>query len=352
MAFRRVIVTVPEGDNKKFVEDDIKRLFSLANFKNDFKDVKTEIKPSVKDNVLVIDLNGDGADSVSRKVKDLATKHKADVKIRNEKPMSGVKEGRAMPNIIGSVLNKLQDELTPEVANDLWRDKAAEITNIINSVRNMTGTSTGQKVDAAVSKIKNLQQMNENKKPQFNLKSLILETLVKVKEEAKAKKAESEDETEESPEGEEKPKGKKLEKDEIGKFYVVTRPTKADDEIVHETNVLDLITKIKSGAIDATRILGAFKKRGGANGLAKIHLKQISAELDELQNDMKVFREAKKTVDEKKAKAKTTILKYKPAPEVEPENLDEAKKKLKVSAIVKKTKPVTKTVVKKVEGKK
>jgi hypothetical protein len=313
--FRRVVATTT-AQFKKALEEDIKRLLSLPNFKADFKDVKIEIKPSVKDDVLVIDCTGEGADSVSRKLKDLATKHKATVKIKNEKPMSGMKEGKAMPSIIGSVLNKLQDDLGPEVANPLWRDKAAEITDIINSVRNMTGTSTGQKVQTAADRIKKLQTMNENKKPKLDLRKMILEAMEVVKAEAKAEKEEAPEEetgTEESPEAEGKPKAKKLEKDEIGKFYIVTRPAKADDNIVHETNVLDLITKIKSGELDASRILGAFKKRGGANALAKVQLKTISAELDELKQHMEEYRNSKKTLEASKAKAKSTILKYKPA---------------------------------------
>jgi hypothetical protein len=382
--FRRVVATTT-AQFKKALEDDVKRLLSLPNFKADFKDVKIEIKPSVKDDVLIIDCTGEGADSVSRKLKDLATKHKATVKIKNEKPMSGIKEGeqslpkvgdtikhkltgaefvldkvtpteisgkltklgtlkggkignrnttspkligtnyeilpkldegKAMPSIIGSVLNKLQDDLGPEVANPLWRDKAAEITDIINSVRNMTGTSTGQKVQTAADRIKKLQTMNENKKPKLDLRKMILEAMEVVKAEAKAEKEEAPEEetgTEESPEAEGKPKAKKLEKDEIGKFYIVTRPAKADDNIVHETNVLDLITKIKSGELDASRILGAFKKRGGANALAKVQLKTISAELDELKQHMEEYRNSKKTLEASKAKAKSTILKYKPA---------------------------------------
>ncbi len=548
--FRRVVASIPDLKYKKALEDDIKRLLSLPNFKSDFKDVKIEIKPSVKDDVLVIDCIGDGADSVSRKLKDLATKHKAVVKIKNEKPMSGVKEGedkelvlpkvgdtikhkltgaefvlnyvsskmikgkitklgtlkgvklgqenatnprliginyeivkesdniqedvspsrvkyakgdnviivkdpykgkkakitttyydkhggesegknkfelyipelkktvswfaptdirkdmnegKAMPNIISSVLNKLQDDLGSEVANPLWKEKAPEITDIINSVRGMTGTSTGQKVQAAVDQIKKLQSlnenvgnktyaiyelslgqpanfwneeegkfiygdpkqatlytkeeaeakmkellapkiekyqstgknyqelhigdlikkgilpkenMNENKKPKLDLRKMIFEAMEIVKAEAKEKSEETpetEEETGEEAKGELKPKAKKLEKDEIGKFYIVTRPTKADDNIVHETNVLDLITKIKNGEIDPSRVLGAFKKRGGANALAKVHLKQISAELDELKSHMEEFRNSKKTLETSKAKAKSTILKYKPA---------------------------------------
>lgn len=411
--FRRVVITVPTGErDKNLLQDDIKRLFSLASFKSDFKDVKTEIKPSVKPEVIIVDVNGEGADSVSRKIKDIAVKHKATAKIRNEKPMSGIKEGgeknslkigdtlkhkltgaefkidrvspteisgiftkagnwegntygivvggraktvpgligktyelkkdlkegRAIPNIIGSVLDKLQDEIGQEEANLLWREKASDITGIINSVRGMAGTSTGQKVQAAVDKIKKL-QMNESKKPKLNLKSMILEALEQVAKEGKSKEPKEEESEEET--GDEKPKGKRLEKDEIGKFYIVTRPTKAEDNIIHETNILDLITKIKSGEIDATRVLGAFKKRGGANALAKVHLKQISAELDELKSHMEEFRNSKKTLESAKTKAKQTILKYKPQPEKSPEELEENKKK-PISGTIKKTKIISK----------
>ncbi len=240
------------------------------------------------------------------------------VKWIEKNKLKGLEEGRAISNISSSVLMKLQDELGPEEANTLWSSNQEKIKQIIDSAKDVTGTSTGQKVASAVDQIKKL-QMNENKKPKFNLKGMILEALETVKAEAKAKKEEGPETEEEASEettdveGEVKPKAKKLEKDEIGKFYVVTRPTKAEDNIVHETNVLDLITKIKSGELDATRILGAFKKRGGANALAKVQLKQISAELDELKQHMEEYRNSKKSLETSKAKAKSTILKYKPA---------------------------------------
>jgi hypothetical protein len=405
MAFRRVIITIPAGEKKSLIEDDIKRLFSLPSFKVDFKDVKHEIKPSIKPEVIIIDLNGDGADSVSRKVKDLGIKWKADVKVRNEKPMSGikegqedisiqkkafeklfkntqynpefkklwdenkakidqvtknllsdtykslseeskinvlvkwvvknlmkddVKEGKAMPSIVSSVLDKLQDELGPEEANALWSKKIEQITAIINKCIETTGTSRGQKIEAAIEQIKQL-QMNENKKPKFNIKKMILEALEQVKAEGKKEEAPKEESSEEvSSDVEAKPKAKKLEKDEIGKFYIVTRPAKADDNIVHETNVLDLVTKIKGGEIDGSRILGAFKKRGGANALAKVHLKQIATELDELQKDMETFRASKATAQQLKEKAKKTILKYKPnSDETEEATIQEGKKLVK-----------------------
>lgn len=427
--FRRVIVTIPVGVDKKNIEEDIKRLFNLPTFKNDFKDVKTEIKPSVKADVIVIDLNGDGADSVSRKVKDIASKFKALVKVRNEKPMGNIKtdtsgalseeqnsdpkkalqlaaldilskkhknaaevisknqtkidqvtsnlldpqykttdnnlkakviakyiekhfikdlsEGRAISNISASVLMKLQDELGPEEANELWSSNQEKIKQIMDSTKDALGTSTGQKLASAVEQIKKI-QMNENKNVKSKIKHMILEALEQVKAEAKTEEEESE-ETESSEEvSDDQPKAKKLEKDEIGKFYIVTRPTKAEDNIVHETNVLDLVNKIKGGQIDPSRILGAFKKRGGANALAKIHLKQISAELDELQNHMEEYRNSKKSLNDAKNKAKQTILKYKPASETKPENLDEAKKKVLVKKPIFKGKKVVEKTTKKV----
>lgn len=89
MAFRRVIFT---SDNLADIKKATERLFSLDKFKSDFPDLKTTIKPGAKPNVLVVDVNGDGADSVSKKLKDIGNKFKADVKIRNEIKTSPIKE--------------------------------------------------------------------------------------------------------------------------------------------------------------------------------------------------------------------------------------------------------------------
>lgn len=89
MAFRRIIFT---GENIKDVKDDIERLFDSHKFQQDYADVKTTFKSGAKTDVLVVDLNGDGADSVSRKLKDIGNKFKVATKIRNEIKLAPVKE--------------------------------------------------------------------------------------------------------------------------------------------------------------------------------------------------------------------------------------------------------------------
>jgi hypothetical protein len=69
MAFRRVIFT---SDSKlDTVKQDINRLVDTKNFQIKFPDCKVVIKPSVKPDTLIVDVNGEGADSVAKKLKDL-----------------------------------------------------------------------------------------------------------------------------------------------------------------------------------------------------------------------------------------------------------------------------------------
>jgi hypothetical protein len=55
--------------------------------------MKTKLIVSpVKNDTIVIDLNGDGADTVAKKIKDIGQKYKMKAVIKLEKPMSAVKE--------------------------------------------------------------------------------------------------------------------------------------------------------------------------------------------------------------------------------------------------------------------
>jgi len=91
MAFRRLLFT---SDKLEDIKKDIERLLSTDKFKSDFKDLKTTFKPSVKDNVLIIDVNGEGADSVSKKLKDIGIKYKAKVIVRNEAKTTPMSESK------------------------------------------------------------------------------------------------------------------------------------------------------------------------------------------------------------------------------------------------------------------
>lgn len=89
MAFRRVIFT---SNKLEDIKKEVERFFTLDKFKTDFPGVKTTIKPSVKSDVFIVDVNGEGADSVSRKLKDIGAKFKATVKVRNEIKTTPIKE--------------------------------------------------------------------------------------------------------------------------------------------------------------------------------------------------------------------------------------------------------------------
>jgi wyosine [tRNA(Phe)-imidazoG37] synthetase (radical SAM superfamily) len=82
----------------------------------------------------------------------------------------------------------------------------------------------------------------------------------------------------------------KLERDELGKFYVVTKPTGMKDENMIETNILEFAKKIKSGEIDEARIMGVYEKSGSAKTRAKELMKEIEDELKELQTTMGEYR--------------------------------------------------------------
>jgi DNA-directed RNA polymerase subunit L len=84
MAFRRVILS---GDKVKAAEADILHLLNLSKTKIDFPTLKVDIKKGLKPETIVIDVNGDGADSFSKKIKDAGVKHQTLVTIKTEKPM-------------------------------------------------------------------------------------------------------------------------------------------------------------------------------------------------------------------------------------------------------------------------
>ena len=82
MAFRRVVIT---GDNLQKTKDNLEDFFSNEIYINNYPTIKHKIiLPPTKPDTIVVDLNGDGADIVSKKVKDIAMKHKMSSKIKNQ----------------------------------------------------------------------------------------------------------------------------------------------------------------------------------------------------------------------------------------------------------------------------
>lgn len=88
MAYRRLIITTKQTAK---IKSDLESLFNRVG--HDFPDVKTNIVSGVKPDTIVVDLNGDGADSFAYKVNDIAKKHGAQVKIKKEKSLA-IKEER------------------------------------------------------------------------------------------------------------------------------------------------------------------------------------------------------------------------------------------------------------------
>ena len=90
MAFRRVVIS---GEKVQDTKTDLDNFLSNKMFKTNYPGIKTKLIVSpVKNDTIVIDLNGDGADTVAKKVKDIGQKYKMKAVIKLEKPMSAVKE--------------------------------------------------------------------------------------------------------------------------------------------------------------------------------------------------------------------------------------------------------------------
>jgi len=90
MAFRRVVIS---GEKVQDTKTDLENFLSSKIFKTNYQGMKTKLIVSpVKNDTIVIDLNGDGADTVAKKVKDIGQKYKMKAVIKLEKPMSAVKE--------------------------------------------------------------------------------------------------------------------------------------------------------------------------------------------------------------------------------------------------------------------
>jgi hypothetical protein len=103
MAFRRVVIS---GEKVQDTKADLESFFSNKVFKTNYAGMKTKLIVSpVKNDTIVVDLNGDGADTVAKKVKDIAIKYKMKAVIKLEKPMSAVNEIKLV-NILKDILKK------------------------------------------------------------------------------------------------------------------------------------------------------------------------------------------------------------------------------------------------------
>ena len=100
--------------------------------------------------------------------------------------------------------------------------------------------------------------------------------------------------------------------DEVGKFFVVTKPdTKSTKEdILFDADAFKFADKIKGG-LKFENVLGMYKNKSDASRTATEALKARETQIDELKSSMDEFRTSKKDIDEKKAKAKELIQKLK-----------------------------------------
>ena len=100
--------------------------------------------------------------------------------------------------------------------------------------------------------------------------------------------------------------------DEIGKFFVVTKPdTKSTKEdILFDADAFIFADKIKGG-LKFENVLGMFKNKSDANRTATEALKSRDTQIDELKTSMDEFRTSKQDIDDKKTKAKELIKKLK-----------------------------------------
>jgi Arc/MetJ-type ribon-helix-helix transcriptional regulator len=100
--------------------------------------------------------------------------------------------------------------------------------------------------------------------------------------------------------------------DEVGKFFVVSKPgTKSTkEEIMFEADPFSLAEKVKNG-LTYENIMGMYKNKSDASRTATEALKARDTQIDELKSSMDEFRTSKKDIDEKKARAKELIQKLK-----------------------------------------
>jgi len=98
--------------------------------------------------------------------------------------------------------------------------------------------------------------------------------------------------------------------DEIGKFFVAKKPTSKNDKVenlVVETSVLDF----NSLGLEPKKLLGIYKDKMSAKNKASEAIKEFGVQLEEMEEAMNDFREAKKGIDEKKKLAKEKIQRLK-----------------------------------------
>jgi hypothetical protein len=100
--------------------------------------------------------------------------------------------------------------------------------------------------------------------------------------------------------------------DEIGKFFIVEKPTKDSEieDVVYELSLPEFALQIKGG-LEIKNILGVYKQKSDARRAGTEALKAYQDSLKEMEDAMEAFRAAKKDIKDKKAIAKEKIQKLK-----------------------------------------
>ena len=100
--------------------------------------------------------------------------------------------------------------------------------------------------------------------------------------------------------------------DEIGKFFIVEKPTKDSEmeDVVYELTLPEFALQVKGG-LEIKNILGIYKQKSDANRAGTEAMKAYQDTLKEMEDAMEAFRAAKKDIEEKKAVAKEKIEKLK-----------------------------------------
>lgn len=104
MAFRRVVLV---GSGLPEAKKDIDNYFKGDLYKINYPELENKVIVSpVKQDTLVVDLNGDGADTVSKKIRDFGKKHKMKATIKLEKPVSSVKESKIRKSELKQIIKE------------------------------------------------------------------------------------------------------------------------------------------------------------------------------------------------------------------------------------------------------
>ena len=92
--------------------------------------------------------------------------------------------------------------------------------------------------------------------------------------------------------------------DEIGKFFIVKKPTQYSemDDVVWEVTLPEFALQFKGG-LKLEDILGFYKQKSDARRAGMEALKMYQDNLKEMEDAMNEYREAKKDIEEKRKAA-------------------------------------------------